>query len=66
MKTKLSAILIAFILGGFGGHKFYLGSKYAWIYLLFFWTGIPAIVAVIDIIILACLSEVEFNQKYNK
>lgn len=52
--------------GGLGIHKFYLGMKW-WglFYLLFCWTGIPAIVGFIEGIIYLFQSEEKFNQKYN-
>jgi len=48
-KEELTAILLALLLGGFGLHKFYVRRNTAGIlYLLFFWTGIPAILGLID------------------
>lgn len=65
-KNKLLAALLAFFLGGLGIHKFYLGRTGAGIaMLLFCWTGIPAIIAFVDFIVLLCLSDQEFMQKYN-
>jgi|OM-RGC.v1.029974780 TM2 domain-containing membrane protein YozV len=65
-KDKLAAALLAIFLGGLGIHKFYLGMKW-WglFYLLFCWTGIPAIVGFIEGIIYLFQSEEKFNQKYN-
>lgn len=66
MKNRVSAILLALFLGGFGIHKFYLNKITAGIlYLIFFWTFIPSILALIDLIILICLSDEDFNKKYN-
>jgi TM2 domain-containing membrane protein YozV len=66
MKNKLTAALLAFFLGGFGVHQFYLGKGSKGImYLLFFWTFIPALIALIDFIILLTMSENDFNLKYN-
>jgi TM2 domain-containing membrane protein YozV len=66
MKSKGTAAVLAFFLGGFGGHKFYLGqSGMGVLYLLFFWTFIPAIVAFIEFIMLLVMSEEDFNKKYN-
>lgn len=46
-------------------HKFYLGQTGAGIvYLLFFWTFIPAIIALFEFIILLGMSEREFATKY--
>jgi TM2 domain-containing membrane protein YozV len=48
-KDETVGLLLAFFLGDFGVHKFYLGRNTAGVfYLLFFWTGIPAILGFID------------------
>jgi len=45
-KSRLTAAALALILGGIGIHKFYLDRTTAGIlYLLFCWTGIPALLA---------------------
>lgn len=65
-KSKLLAALLAFFLGGLGVHKFYLGRTGAGVaMLLFCWTGIPAIIAFVDFIVLLCSSDQEFMRKYN-
>ncbi|MFC0684651.1 TM2 domain-containing protein [Novosphingobium clariflavum] len=64
-KSRGAAILIALFLGGIGGHKFYLGQAGLGIlYLLFCWTFIPSIIALIELIIYACMSEDDFHAKY--
>ena len=64
-KSRVSAILLALILGGFGAHKFYLGRVGAGIlYLLFFWTFIPAFVAFIEMIVYISMSDEDFAAKY--
>lgn len=67
MKSKSTATVLAFFLGGFGVHKFYLG-RVGWgvVYLLFFWTFIPAFIAFIEFIVYLAMSEETFNNKYNK
>ena len=51
-KSKLIASLLAIFLGGFGIHKFYLGdTTQGVIYLIFFWTVIPAIIGFVEGII---------------
>ena len=66
MRSRTSAILFCFFLGGLGAHKFYLGqSGLGLIYLLFFWTGIPYIVAFIEFIMLLLMSDIEFNRRFN-
>lgn len=50
--NKIAYILLALFLGGVGGHKFYAGKIGAGIlYLVFCWTFIPAIIALIEMII---------------
>lgn len=66
MKSKTTAIVLCFFLGGFGIHRFYLGQTGLGIlYLIFFWTFIPAFIALIDFIGFLLMSEETFNQKYN-
>ncbi|MBH0071340.1 NINE protein [Pseudoalteromonas sp. NZS127] len=61
----MAAALLAVFLGGFGVHKFYLGQiGLGFIYLLFFWTAIPAIIAFVEFIILLTMSDEAFNNKY--
>lgn len=64
-KSKLAAALFALFLGCLGIHKFYLG-RIGWgiVYLLFCWTFIPAILGIIEGIILLVMSEADFNRKY--
>ena len=48
-KNPTTAVLLALLLGGIGGHKFYLGNTGLGIlYLLFCWTLIPGVVAFIE------------------
>ncbi len=50
--NKIVYLVLAFFLGGIGVHKFYAGKIGAGIcYLLFCWTGIPAIIAFIEFIV---------------
>lgn len=61
-KSKSLAIVLAIFLGGFGIHKFYLGQSGAGIlYLIFFWTFVPVILSIIDIILLLTKSKSEFG-----
>ncbi|OFS47768.1 hypothetical protein HMPREF2873_05100 [Staphylococcus sp. HMSC075H09] len=40
---------LAFFLGGFGTHKFYVKkNKKALLYLLFCWTGIPGVIGMVE------------------
>lgn len=50
--NKIAYILLALFLGGVGGHKFYAGKIGAGVlYLVFCWTLIPALIALIELII---------------
>lgn len=65
-RQKGVAVVLALFLGGFGVHRFYLGQiGMGVVYLLFFWTFIPAFVAVIEALILLLMSSREFDVKYN-
>jgi TM2 domain-containing membrane protein YozV len=66
MKSKSTAIIWCFFLGGLGAHKFYLGQAGVGVlYILFFWTFIPAFIAFIEFIMLLVMSDTEFNLKFN-
>lgn len=65
-KSKVAAALLAIFLGDFGIHKFYLGRPIQGIiYLLLFWTGIPAIIGFFEGIIYLCMSDASFTKKYS-
>ncbi len=66
-RSRIIAALLAFFLGGFGIHKFYLGQT-GWgiVYLVFCWTFIPSIVALVEFVFLLIMSDDEFNQKYGR
>jgi len=65
IKNKVVAGLLAIFLGGIGVHKFYLGKPFQGIlYLLFCWTGIPALIAFIEGIIYLASSDESFAVKY--
>lgn len=64
-RNRLVAALLAFFLGGFGIHKFYLGRpKVGILYLVLFWTIVPAVIAFIEGIILLMQSDASFAQQY--
>lgn len=66
-KSKGVALLLCFFLGGLGIHQFYLGNTVQGVfYLIFSWTCIPVIISIIDFIILLCMSESYFHQKYDR
>jgi TM2 domain-containing membrane protein YozV/ribosomal protein L40E len=64
-RNRIAAALFALLLGGLGIHKFYLGRiGQGILYLVFFWTFIPAIVGFIEGIIYLTMSDQTFNAKY--
>ena len=64
-KSRLAAGLLALLLGGLGVHKFYLGETGKGIvYLIFCWTIIPAILALIDGISYLTMTDEAFAAKF--
>ncbi len=52
--NQVTYVLLAILVGNFGVHKFYAGKTFLGvIYLLFFWTAIPAVVGLVEGIIAA-------------
>lgn len=65
-KKRVTAAVLAFLLGGAGAHKFYLGQiGLGILYLAFCWTFIPAIMALVEFVIYISMSDEEFERKYN-
>nr|WP_207953140.1 TM2 domain-containing protein [Paenibacillus agricola] len=66
-KSKTTAGILAILLGSLGVHHFYLENiGLGIVYLLFCWTGIPGIIALIEGVIYLASSEQSFNRKYRK
>ena len=66
MKSKTITAILALLLGALGIHRFYLGQiGYGIIYLLLSFTGISAILAIIDFVMFLMMSDQEFDHKYN-
>jgi TM2 domain-containing membrane protein YozV len=64
-RSKVTAGVLAILLGGIGAHKFYLGKTGQGIlYLLFSWTFIPLIVGVIEGLMYLGMRDADFAQKY--
>lgn len=64
-KSRITAGILALFLGGLGVHKFYLGKiGMGFLYLIFFWTFIPAIVALVEAIVLFSKSDEDFARQY--
>ena len=66
-KSRVTAAVLAILLGGLGIHKFYIG-KIGWgiLYVIFVWTYIPAIVGLIEgiIYLTSTKTDEEFTAKY--
>ena len=63
-KSRVTAIILALFLGGFGVHKFYMGKMIGLLYLFFCWTFIPLIISLIEAIIYITETDEEFNRKH--
>jgi TM2 domain-containing membrane protein YozV len=64
-KSRVTAGILAILLGDFGIHKFYLGKiGQGIVYLIFCWTGIPAIIGLVEGILYLLMKDEEFAQKY--
>lgn len=67
IKSRVTGAILAFFLGGLGVHKFYCGKiGMGFLYLVLFWTWIPALVALVEGIIFLTNSSTdeEFTRKY--
>ena len=66
MKNRGIAIVLAIFLGGLGIHRFYVGDmKTGTTFLLFFWTGIPMLIAIIDALRVGFMGEEAFQKRYS-
>ncbi len=64
-KNKVAAAIFAILLGWIGVHKYYLGRVGQGIlYTLFFWTGIPGLLGLIEGIIYLTMDDERFWEKY--
>jgi RNA polymerase subunit RPABC4/transcription elongation factor Spt4 len=62
---QLAAGLLAILLGSFGVHKFYQGNtRNGLLYLCFFWTTIPALLGLIEGILILVADEDEYREKW--
>ena len=65
-KDRITAVVLALILGGLGIHKFYLGRGVQGVlYLLFCWTFIPAVISFIEGIVYLTMTDADFSRKYS-
>ncbi len=66
IKSKVAAGLLAIFFGGIGIHKFYLGKiGMGILYLVFCWTGIPALLGLVEGIIYLCSNDENFQLKHH-
>lgn len=64
-KSYITAVLLTFFLGGFGAHKFYMNqSGKGILYLLFFWTLIPSLLAFIEFVVWLSMGQQKWEEKY--
>jgi TM2 domain-containing membrane protein YozV len=64
-KNRSVSVGLSLVFGGLGAHKFYLdkpGSGF--LYLMFFWTGIPSILGIVDGVRYIRMDEEEFHRRY--
>ena len=63
--NHVTAGLLALFLGSFGAHKFYLkGYGMGVLFLLFFWTGVPFFVSIIEAILYFACPQEKFSEKF--
>jgi TM2 domain-containing membrane protein YozV len=63
-KSRITAGVLALLLGGIGVHKFYLGKiGLGIVYILFCWTFVPAIIAFVEGIIYLVQDDKTFSLK---
>lgn len=63
-KSRVTAGVLGILLGGLGIHKFYLGKiGLGVVYVLFFWTYIPAIIGLVEGIIYLTQNDQDFATK---
>lgn len=64
--SKAVLLLLTFFFGGIGAHKFYLGKYWQGaLYLIFFWTLVPALIALVEFVIYIFTGSDRLNEKYS-
>jgi TM2 domain-containing membrane protein YozV/Tfp pilus assembly major pilin PilA len=64
--NKAVLLLLTFFFGGIGAHRFYLRNwGLGTLYLVFFWTFIPALVALVEFVVFCFTSSERLNEKYS-
>jgi len=63
-KSRITAAVLALLLGGIGVHKFYMGKIWPGVgYILLCWTYVPAVVALVEAIIYFTQDDETFARK---
>lgn len=66
-KNRVVAAILALFVGGLGVHHFYLGNfVLGAVYLIFSWTFIPALIAIVEAIMMFVMSDEAFAEKYGQ
>ena len=66
MKNKYIALLLTLFLGWCGVHQLYLGNTYrGTLMAMFFWTGFPFLMSVVDFFAFLFMSKSNFDRRYN-
>ena len=66
-KSKGLAMTLCFFGGWLGVHQFYLRQYFSGsLYLLFFWTGIPFLLSILDFVIMFLTPKNTFHKRYDK
>lgn len=66
VKSRTVAGVLALFLGGLGAHKFYLGKPmWGLLYVLFFWTFVPAVIALFEALFLFLMKDEVFDARFN-
>lgn len=64
-KSRTTAGIFALLLGGLGAHKFYLGKTgMGLVYLILFWTFIPALLGLVEGVVYLNMSDEDFARKH--
>jgi TM2 domain-containing membrane protein YozV/RNA polymerase subunit RPABC4/transcription elongation factor Spt4 len=62
---QVAAGILGLLLGGLGAHKFYQGNtRNGVLYLCFFWTAVPALLGLIEGILMLLADEKEYEEKW--
>ncbi|WP_052417434.1 NINE protein [Cellvibrio mixtus] len=65
-KNKVAAGALAFFVGGFGVHRFYLGQWWGVFYLLFWGTLIPSIISLLEAFVFWLTPKERWQRKYGQ